>query len=325
MKNRELIKKEEFMKLYYGAAMSSLLLCSALQASLVAITDGTSVNKFLGAAIPACSASSHGCNKGDVTTSSMYVDQRQTLDGLLGINFSKYKDRVIYLFNEFGYWSAQREQFMNKVGSSSVYNPANATSNDLGLAEVDQAGLLNQQMQSKYPGAGVYTIAISAVPAFVDRVGKNVPCQTGQIKIAAILLYDNGVGLQPLSASCIAVRPSDTFSLQISSNNPGAVSLPAEATAFSGVLTSSPSGSVNFQAKQITVTIPPALADTTSTDSTSTSGSKKTSSSSASKTTDSSTDSSTPTPAADIVPAISLGAPLNLGSSPQSIMLKKGS
>ncbi len=299
------MEKEENMKLYYVIAMSSLLLCSALQASLVAIHDDSGTNKFLGAAIPACSVSSRGCNKGDVTTSTMYVDQRQTLDGLLGINFIQHKDRVIYLFNEFGYWSAQREQFMNKIGSSSVYS--DQTTNDLGLAEVDHKGLFNQQLQANYPGGGVYMIAISAEQAFVARIGKNVSCAPGQIKVGAILLYDNGVGFQPLSASCIAVRVSDTFSLNISSQNGGAVSLPAGSTAFSGVLTTSSSGSVNFQAKEITVSIPPALIPPTLTNS------------------GTSSDSSTTPPVEDIVPSIAFGAALNLGASPQSISLKKGS
>ena len=105
MKNTKLMKKEMSMKLYHIVGISSLLLYSSLQASLVAINDDSKVNKFLGDAIPACSSSSHNCNQGDVTTSSMYADQRQTLDGLLGINFAQHTDRVIYLFNEFGYWS----------------------------------------------------------------------------------------------------------------------------------------------------------------------------------------------------------------------------
>ena len=296
------------MKTYFMITISGLLLCSALQGSLVAIKDSSGTNKFLGEAVSTCSTSAHGCNKGDVTTSTMYVDQRQTLDGFLGCNFIQHKNRVMYFFNEFGYWSAEREQFMNKLASSSVYS--SNTTNDLGLAEVDGIGLLREQMQSKFPGGGVYTVAISAVPAFVDRVGKNVPCKVGETKIAAILFYGNGVGFQPLSASCIAVRVSDRFSLNISSQNSGAVDLPAGATAFSGVLTTSSSGSVNFQAKQIEVMLPPALIDSTEDDP---------------KKLESSSDSSATPPVADIVPSISFGAALNLGASPQSISLKKGS
>lgn len=298
------------MKLYYGAVISSLLLCSALKASLVAINDSTSVNKFLGAAIPACSASSHDCNKGDVTTSTMYVDQRQTIDGLLGINFTQHPDRVFYIFNEFGYWDAQRYAYLNSLSSSSVYTKQ--SSNDLGLAEQDSIGMLSAQVQAKYPGPGVYIIAISAVPAFVDRIGKNVPVQQGQIKIAALLLYDDGNGFQPLSASCIAVRPTDRFSLHVSAENSGAGSLPKGATAFSGVLTTSSSGSVNFQAKKITVGNPPAAPDNSSSDTSSSSAKKK-------STSDTSNDSSS----ADLIPVISFGAPLNLGASPQSVTLQK--
>lgn len=314
------MEKEEKMKSYFMITMSGFLLCSALQASLVAIKDSSGTNKFLGVTVPSCSTSAHGCNTGDVTTTSIYVDQRQTLDGFLGCNFIQHKDRVMYLYNEFGYWSAQREQFLNNVGSSSVNNTADATTNNLGLAEIDQAGLLNQQMQSKFPGGGVYMVAISAVQAFVDRVGQNVSCDAGQMKIAAILFYDDGNGFQPLSASCIAVRPGDTFSLNISSQNGGAVNLPAEATAFSGVLTTSSSGSVNFQAKQITASPPPVL---TSAPAGSTTGTSSSSNSSSSSTTSSSAASTTP--AADIVPVITFGAALNLGASPQSISLKKGS
>ena len=220
----------------------------------------------------------------------------------MGLNFAQHKDRVFYFFNEFGYWSALREQYGNDLDSAGVY-----------AGQDDQ---VQAKVASKYPGEGVYIIAISAEPGFVSRVGKNVPCQAGQIKVAAILFYDNGEGFQPLSASCIALNPTDAFNLYISSNNSGAVKLPHGVTAFSGRLTNSPSGSVNFQASEITVTIPKQ-----STQKLSVKSSKKGSvSSTRSEQASSSTSSSLSN---DIVPTISLGNPLNLGASPQSISLRK--
>lgn len=283
------------MKIAYFGAISSVLFCFSLQASLVGIHDDSGTNKFLGSTISACSKNGSGCNTGDVTTSSIYVDQRQTLDGILGINFFQHQDRVIYLYNEFGYWSAQRVQYGNQIGSSSVYT--------------NQDDKLAQDVVAKFPGAGVYIIAISAVPGFVNRVGKNLACPSGQMKVAAILFYDDGNGLQPLSASSIAVGQNDTFSLYISPNQKGAIRLPSGVTAFSGALTTSSSGSVDFQALEITVvhSTPP-----------DTSSGKESKGSSGSKTAASSPKSSN-----DLAPSISLGNPLNLGSSPQSISLRK--
>ena len=237
------------MNVCFVGAASSLLFCSFLQASLASIHDDSKVNKFLGSAVPSCSAGSAGCNAGDITTSSMYVDQRQTIDGYLGFNFAQHKDRVYYIFNEFGYWDTQRVQFMTSLSSNGTYNPNLATTNDLGLAEVNQAANLNQQVQAKYPGAGAYIIAISALPVFVARVGQHVACAKDQIKVAAVLFYDDGAGFQPLSACCIPLLPTDRFDLHILPSASNTVSLPKGTTAFSGILTASSTGAVNFQAK----------------------------------------------------------------------------
>ena len=303
------------MNVCFVGAASSLLFCSFLQASLASIHDDSKVNKFLGSAVPSCSAGSAGCNAGDITTSSMYVDQRQTIDGYLGFNFAQHKDRVYYIFNEFGYWDAQRIQFMTSLNSDAAYSSSNATTNDLGLAEVNQLANLNQQVQAKYPGAGAYIIAISALPAFVARVGQNVVCAKDQVKVAAVLFYDNGGGFQPLSAYCIPLLPTDKFDLYILPSASNQVDLPAGTTAFSGVLTASATGAVNFQAKSIVTSYPPAGALAAN------SNSGPSSTSAPAQASSSATDSSDP--AAAITPIITFGEAINMGASPQSLILKK--
>jgi len=207
----------------------SLFCFSSLKASLVAINDSSATNKFLSTAVSTCSTSSRGCNAGDVVTPSIFVDTRQQMGDILGCNFSLIQDRIVYLYNEFGYWSGQRVQAYNAIAS----NPA------LSDAQVQQ------QVQVKYPGGGVYQIVISAVPGVVNRVGQNVSISSGQFKIAAILFFNDGKNLQPLSASCIAVAPHDKFALNISSNTSGAVSVPTGVTGLRGVLCTN--GSINFQ------------------------------------------------------------------------------
>lgn len=217
------------MKMYFVLSCLFFLYPCCLQASFVGIYDASDVNKFLDLDANQCTADS----KKDGSTPDacfqteqplkLIIDARQQLGDLFGVNLLSpaFKNRILYVYNQFGYWT-NIEEDTSKAGGSSKQEDSAGTFH---AAQGSQSQI--KKMKSiPQAGQGVYQIMISACPSLVRRVAGSVQCPPGQYPIVAVLSLANKDGLYPLCTSVLCLAPTDQFVIEVSTQAEASAALP---------------------------------------------------------------------------------------------------
>jgi len=220
------------MKIYNMLFVLMFLHAWNVNASFVGIHDLCDVNKFLDLDAQSCHA---GAKKDGSTPDACFpleqplkliVDTRQQLGDLFGVNVLSpaFKNRIVYLYNQFGYWTNIEEDSSNAGGSSKQEDSA-------GTFHENQASSKEVQKMKSIPqsGQGIFQIMISACPSMVRRVVGTTVCPDGQYPVVAVLSLANAQGLYPLCTSVLCVAPTDEFIIEVASQATPSVAAPQNA------------------------------------------------------------------------------------------------
>jgi hypothetical protein len=199
--------------------ISLFLNLTRLGAAFVGIYDSSDVNKFVDLDSNRCLA---GAKKDGNSPDACFpvqqplkliIDPRQQLGDLFGVNVLSpaFKNRIVYVYNQFGYWTNIEEDSSKAGGASKDEKSA-------GTFHADQASRQEVQKMKSIPqsGQGIYQIMISACPSMVRRVVGTTVCPDGQYPVVAVLSLANAQGLYPLCTSMLCLAPTDQFVIEVS-------------------------------------------------------------------------------------------------------------
>lgn len=172
--------------LRYCLLISSVI----INAQLVEFRDKTSKNMFVGQGRSMCSVTT---NNDKDHYHKAYDCGNGSIKALLNVNVLNpaLLGQQLYIFNDFMYW----------IGKNAAKGKINNIAPD-----------------THFSGSGVFMIVVSTSPYLQQQLAPEQTCPAGQSLVMAQLQYNDGNSLSIWSQDTICLSPTDTFGIQVSSD-----------------------------------------------------------------------------------------------------------